>query len=51
MTESVHSVQVTLSRHQVVQRWFFIQNVMQEKLFVEMFAMGLEVVNTSDDEW
>ena len=35
---------------QVVQRQFFIQNVRQEKLFGEMFAMGLEGVNTSDDK-
>jgi len=50
MAESVHRVQVTLNMQQVVQRQFFIQNVRQEKLFGEMFAMGLEGVNTSDDK-
>ena len=28
----------------------FFQNVTQEKLFCEMFATGLEVVNIGDDE-
>jgi len=50
MAESVHRVQVTLNMQQVVQRQFFIQNVRQEKLFSEMFATGLEDVNTSDDK-
>jgi len=47
MAESVDSAQVVLNRHQVVQRGLFFQNIMQEK---QMFATGLEVVNTSDDK-
>ena len=49
MAESIHGVQVTPNRQLVVQRFNFFENVTQEKLFGELFATGLEVVNSSDD--